>query len=243
MNRAAGVMIAAALALPLSATGASAQGPWPARNAFQLRLGYFFPEGGGDLWDGNEQAFTLDASDFDDFSFGLGWVHSYSNLVETGVNLDFYGSRVRSSYRDYVDSGGFPIFHDTRLGETPLTVDVRFLPGGRHRLRPGGRAVRKPVFYVGAGLGVVFWYYEEYGDFIDFTVDELPIFPGSFRDSGTAFEYHGLAGVELPLGRTTHLLFEARYSKADANLGGDFDGLGKIELGGPSLHGGLSFRF
>jgi hypothetical protein len=244
MKRAAGAWIAAALALPLCAAPARAQSAgWPANDAFQLRFGYFFPEGGGDLWDGNEEVFTIDASDFEDFTFGIGWVHSFGNQFEVGVNLDFYDETQRSHYRDYVDEDGFLIFHDTELSHSPLSVDFRFLPGGRYRTRSGGRLVLKPVFYVGGGIGAVFWDYDEYGDFIDFGGDPLVIFPGAFGDSGTAFEYHGLAGVELPLGRSTHLLFEGRYTKADDELGGDFAGFGTIELGGASIHGGFSFRF
>ena len=245
MRRAARVVLATAfLAVGVGSAGAqNPHPPWPRTEAIQLRFGAFFLEGGGELWDSNEEVFTLDASDFDDFIFGLSWVHSFTNHVELGVNLDFYGETVLSQYRDYVDSDGFRIYHDTSLDLVPLTADVRFLVGGRHRIRAKGRRVVKPVFYVGGGIGAIFWDYEERGDFLDFTEDPLVIFPGRFQDDGSALEIHALAGVELPMGRATSFLLEARYSKADDDLGGDFSGLGEIELGGTAVYGGFSFRF
>jgi len=244
MSRTATAAIVAVLALAVSA---SAHGgpPRPRSNAFQVRFGWFFLEGDGELWETNEEVFTLKASDFDSFVFGLSFVHSFDNKVELGGNIDFYSRTVRSSYRDWVDGRGYPIYHDTYLAMTPMTVDVRFLPTGRHRIRAGGRRVLKPVFYVGGGIGFVLWNYEEYGDFLDFSEDpDNPyIFPASFRDDGAAFEYHGLMGVELPMGPASSILFEGRYSKADEKLGDDFEGLGNIELGGPSIYAGFSFRF
>ena len=84
------------LALPLlTATfPARAQPPGHSDNAFQLRLGGFLPAGGGDLWDENEEVFTLDISDFDDFVFGLSYVHPVNNRLELGLNIDFYDGKI-----------------------------------------------------------------------------------------------------------------------------------------------------
>lgn len=213
--------------------------------AVQIRLGQFMPSGDSDFWDAIEQDFTIDSSDFDDFSLGFSYVQSVSNEIEVGVNVDFYGETVVSEYRDFVDEQGFPILHDTEFSTVPLTVDVRFVPGGRYRIRPGGRYIPKPAFYVGGGFGLNFWEYEEIGDFIDFSFDPPEIFRDRLIDDGTAFEVHLLAGVEVPLGRRTNLLLEARHSESEDDLSGDFGGLPETELdlGGSSIYGGLSFRF
>lgn len=217
----------------------------PAEAAVQFRLGYFMPQGDSDFWDETEDVFTLDASDFDDVVLGFSYVHPVSNNVEIGLNVDFFEESSRSAYRDWVDEFSFPIFHDADLSMVPLTVDVRFLPGGRYRLRPGGRQIAKPVFYVGGGVGLNFWDYEEEGDFLDFGFDPPEIFYDRFVDDGVAFEIHALAGVEIPLGRTTNLLFEGRYSVSNDDLAGDFAGLvnNDIDLGGTAIYGGLSLRF
>jgi hypothetical protein len=217
----------------------------PAEAGVQIRLGSFMPEGDSDFWDETEEVFTLDVSDFDDVVLGFTYVHPISNNVEIGLNIDFFQEDSRSAYRDYVDEFDFPIFHDTELSMAPLTVDVRFLPGGRYRLRPGGRQITKPVFYIGGGVGLNFWEYEEVGDFLDFTFEPPVIFYDRFVDDGVAFEIHALAGVEIPLSRTTNLLFEGRYSVSDDDLGGDFSDLlsNEIDLGGTAIYGGLSFQF
>jgi hypothetical protein len=215
--------------------------PW----AFQVRLGSFFPEGDSNFWNETESVFTLRASDFDDFVLGLSFVGAISNQVELGINLDFYHEGVVSSYADWVDESGFPIPHDTYLSLYPLTADVRFVPGGRYRIRPGGRHVVKPVFYIGAGLGLLFWDYEEEGYFLDFGFDPPEVFWGRFVDSDVTFEMHALAGVEVPISRGSAFLFETRYSMAEDNLEGDFFGLPatELDLGGPSVFGGIAFRF
>lgn len=214
-----------------------------ARQAFQARFGWFFPSGGGDLWDENETVFTQSASDFDSFRFGMTYVGSLTNHFEIGLNLDFYDRTVFSSYRDFVDENGFPINHDTKLNTAPLTVDFRLLLGGRYRQRPQGRSVIQPVFYLGGGAGINFWEYEEWGDFLDFEFDPPQIFSAHFADDGEALTVHVLAGVELPVSPRFNVVFEARHSWSDDSLGGPLAGLGTIELGGTSAFIGMSFRF
>jgi opacity protein-like surface antigen len=219
----------------------------PPDSAFQARFGGYFLSGDSNFWDETGAAFTLDPDDLDGFMLGFSWVHSRSNTVEFGVNLDFYEETERSEYRDYVDMYGNSIFHDTQLSLAPVTVDVRFIPGGRYRIRPEGRFNPKPVFYIGAGIGMTLWEYEEYGDFIFFEPDGEPggVFYDYFDDDGVAFEVHALAGVEVPLSRSSQILFEGRYSIADDDLGGDFSDLNarEIDLGGTGFFAGFSFRF
>jgi hypothetical protein len=240
-------LIAGAIVLLLSASStlifAQPSRNGRSANSFQFRIGGFLPDGGGDLWEDNAEVFTLSASDFDDVTVGFSFVRPFSNNFEVGLNVDLYDGTVLSRYADYFDEFDFPIYHDTTLEMVPLTVDVRFLPFGRYRMRHGGRQVLKPVLYVGAGAGVNLWAYEEIGDFIDFSVPELPIFPGRFEDSGAAFETHVLAGVELPLSPSFNLLLEGRYSWSEDTLGEDFSGFGDIDLGGVWINVGGSFRF
>jgi hypothetical protein len=226
--------IAAASAAIGSGPGLAHPSPPVGKSAVQLRLGGFLPAGGGELWETNEEVFTLEASDLDGVMLGMSFVHSMSNRLEAGLNIDFYSEQARSEYRDFVDQDGFPIVHDTELSTVPLTVDLRFLPWGR--------AVR-PVFYIGGGAGVSYWGYEEVGDFIDFALDPPEVFTDGFEDSDAALEVHALAGLELPLARTVNLILEGRVSSADDEPTGDLGGLGRIELGGVSFHAAAAFRF
>ncbi len=236
--------VAVAFALSALAAGVQAAGPRPPKNAFQLRFGWFFPSGGGPLWSDVEDRYTLDASDLDGFLFGMGFVSSLNNSFEVGIQADFFDETDLSAEADFVDEDGFAIYHDTHLEMIPITVDVRFLPGGRYRVRPGGVHVLKPVVYLGASVGVNFWEYDEVGDFVDDTNPADPVvFSDHFGENGEAFQYGVLCGVELPIQPNFHALFEGRYNWADDSLDADLAFLDSIELGGAAVYAGMSFRF
>lgn len=249
MNRFSSMALALVVTLCFAGTAVASSrhfsGPRFDQRSVQFRLGLFQPDGESDFWDATSDTFTLSPSDFDDVTVGFSYVRGVAEQMEVGFNVDFYERRERSDYRDFVDIDGFPILHDTELAIVPLTVDFRFVPGGRYRERPGGRRLPKPLFYVGAGAGLTFWDYEEIGDFLDFTFDPPEIFFDRFHDDGVALELHLLAGVEVPISRRTNFLAEARLTHSDDELGGDFAGLPEreIDLGGSSIFGGVSFAF
>jgi hypothetical protein len=223
-----------------------AQDAWKRQSQeLQFRGGWFFPTGNSDFWDENEQVFTIETGDFDDFIFGVTLLTPVNNHVEVGFNVDFYDDGVVSEYRDFTDSNGFPILHDSKLDVVPMTVDFRILPGGRtseHRSR--GRYIqRKPAVYFGGGVGVSYWKYEESGDFIDFQLDPPEIYSDRFKDDGFALTLQAVAGVEVPLGARWNAIAEARYTWADDDLSGDFAGLGTLDLGGLAVYAGVGFRF
>ena len=229
--------------VPLVAAGSvMAAGP-AADRAFQFKLGGFFLHGDSDFWVETEDVFTLNSGDFDGGMIGFTYLTTMSNHLEVGLNVDFYNETVFSAYRDYTDADGFSIFHDTNLSMVPLSLDVRFLPAGRYGTR-GSRGqvlVRRPVFYLGGGIGVNFFEYEEVGDFVDFDLDEVVF--DRFQDTGAAFSTHALAGIELPVSPGLALLIEGKYTWSEENLGSDFAGLGELDLGGTSVSVGLSYSF
>ncbi len=243
-NAARFLIIPAILVLLASGGTAMAGGQGPAGDrAFQFKLGGFFPHGESDFWTETEDVFTIDAGDFDGAMVGFTYLSPVSNNMEVGLNVDFYNETVLSAYRDYTDVDGFRIFHDTSLSMVPLSVDVRFLPAGRYGAR-GSRSqvmVRRPVFYLGGGIGVNFFEYEEVGDFVDFDLDEVVF--DRFVDDGAAFSAHALAGIELPVTPNMGLLIEGKYTWVDEDLGSDFAGLGNLDLGGTSVSVGLSYSF
>jgi len=224
--------------------GSAAAAPPPSSGAFTFRLGGFFPSGDGSFWEANEAAFTLDHSDFNGVIGGVGYTGAVSNFFEIGINLDFYAASSLSADRFFNDQLGNPILHDTRLSEAPLTLDFKLLPAGRYARRgPGGnRYVRRPVPYIGAGIGTVYWQYEEEGDFV---ASDLSIVYDRLVDSGFAFEQHVLAGVEFPASPNWNITLEGRYSWADTSVGGAFTTVnpGQLELGGASFFVGGALRF
>ncbi|MCP3981666.1 MAG: outer membrane beta-barrel protein [bacterium] len=242
------VLVALLLLALVAGPGFAQRGQPRADAAFQVRLGYFFPDGDSNVWQDNEEIFTLDTSDFDEFVLGFSFVRSLNNHVEVGFNVDLYSDEQLSSDTEFVDELFNPIYHDTNLEMVPLTIDVRFLPAGRYRVRPGGRYVLRPAFYVGFGAGVNIWEYEEVGDFV-FTTEDSPgvfvdeILYDRFKDSGETFQAHVLAGFELPMGDSFGLQFEGRYSWAEDDVDDTYLGPGELDLSGPSFYVGGSFRF
>lgn len=240
------VLLFTALVVAASIGVAQAQpGRGGSNSTFQFRIGGFFPTGDGDVWTDIEETFFLSAGDFDDPVLGFSYVTGVSNHLEIGVNIDFYDSTVATDYREYVDEDGFPIIHDTRLEMMPVSVDLRLLPAGRHSYRgKGGRfQLRKPVFYFGGGIGMNFYEYEEFGDFIDFSLDPPEVFYDEFQDSGVSFQTHALAGLEIPVGSSWALLLESRYTWSEEELKEDFSGFGDLDLGGYAFYVGGSFSF
>lgn len=241
------VLLALALAVAGAASPAWAQGARD-NGALQFRLGGYFPQLGGEFWDANFDAYTLDESDFQDAMVGGSFIFPANNNLEIGFNIDFYDAATRSADRDFTDEFGAAILHDTGLRVVPMTVDLRVLPTGRYALRgkDGRIAVRRPVPYLGAGLGFSYWEFEEVGDFVDDPNGPNPtVVFDDVGDSGTAFETHVLAGIEIPVGLAWSLVFEGRYSWCDDQPGGRLGEIypGDIELGGAAFFFGGSVRF
>ena len=197
--------------------------------SFQTRLGGFLFEGESDFWDDNASVFALEASDFDDTTLGLTYSVPFNRFFEVDLNADLFDETVVSEYRDFTDASGFAILHDSTLQMVPVTLGVRFVPFGR-----GKHGGKRPVLYVGAGAGVNFWRYEEFGDFIDLRDSANPILFGDFRESGEAFTTYAAAGLELPISDNFAVGVEARYFDSDDDFEGDFAGLGTLDMTGVS---------
>jgi hypothetical protein len=223
----------------------SAAGPPPGRDgAFNFRFGAFFPAADSDFWTANEAAFTLDDSDFIGPIGGFGYNGAITNYFEFDANADFYTSLVRSADSFYTDLDGFPIYHDSRLVTFPLSVGFRVLPAGRFARRgpEGTHYVRRPVPYIGAGAGMTYWQYEEEGDFV---ASDLSIIYARFVESGLAFQWYAMLGIEFPVSPQWNITFEVRETWAEATPGGDFTFVnpGTLDLGGTSVFLGGSLRF
>jgi outer membrane protein with beta-barrel domain len=248
----AAVAIAAA---PLLTVVPSSAAPPGQAGGFNLRFGGFFPSGHSDFWDWNESEFTLDHSDFNGPTGGIGYTASINNYFEVDVNSDFYFGSTRSADRFITDTNGLTILHDSRLGIFPVTVGFRVLPAGRYTRRgaEGKHYVRRPVPYFGAGIGMEYWQYEEEGDFA-FPDPGSPtgfsIFYDRRQDSGVEFEKHAMLGIEIPVSPEWNLTFEVRQSWAEATLNEAFPSLifsvqnpHNLDLGGTSVFFGGSLRF
>jgi hypothetical protein len=209
-----------------------------------LRLGAFFPSGNSNLFDDDNQLYLhnghpVTKSDFKGIYGGLEYNARLARNVEIGFSVDGYGRSLDTSYRDHVTQNGDEIRQTLQLNIVPVGVSIRIVPTNR-------RAPLAPYLAVGADL--VFWNYEEFGDFVAFQDPALPIVPDHFKSSGVTPGVHVAVGLRIALNRDFSLVGEGRYLWAKADMGGDFaptqPGLGnRIDLGGASATLGIHIRF
>ncbi len=197
---------------------------------FRLWAGGFRPTLGGDYWDNNFRNFTGNKSDFQDVIGGGDFIFHFDRINALMVSASFYSGSSTEAYRNFADQNNNPILHHTTLDISSGTAAYTLFPAGTHN------AV---IPYLGAGVGIYGWRLHEGGDFIDMNSN---IYSGGFGDSGTAFGYFFLAGLEVPVTRHLAILVDGRYTVAHANLGGDFNGFGRLDLSGGQVAGGVAFH-
>ena len=211
--------------------------PASAQQTVNFSFGYFVVRGedarvDDDVLLVNRDFLLFDIDDFNSWSVGGEWLVPIGDYLEAGAGLQFTSRTVPTIYADFEDAAGAEIEQELKLRIIPITATARILPLGRH-------AAVQP--YVGGGIGFFNWRYSEVGDFIDFTVVPNEIFRAQYADSGTAIGPVAVFGVRVPLGQAV-LGGEARYQKAEGDLGRDFLG-SKIDLGGWHYVATVGVRF
>lgn len=227
----------AAASLPALATTRVAppgRGHGGEEQALRVDLGLLTPRGESRYWDDKALDFTGEAEDFDDLAVRIDYVRFLGPRLGLTVGGSFFEGSLDQAYRDFVDDFGADIVHTTDLELSTLELGLELA------LAPRGSVI---VPYVGAGGGFYAWRLTETGDFIDFGLASPEIFFDRFEDDGVAFGYHLRAGLEVPLSRNTAIYGEGRWQRAEDDLGGDFDGLGELDLSSRTLAAGISWSF
>jgi hypothetical protein len=241
----------ATLTLTLMAGLVAAAGSASA-GGLDVRIGGFFPTGSdtyqpdanppvflfGDLNDlytpNASQERGVRAKDFRGVYGGIEYNTVVAPYVEVGISLDGYGRTLDTSYRYHVrEEDQSEIEQRLKLSMVPLGFTVRLLPTSK-------KAAFVP--YVGAGLDVIFYSYEETGDFIDFQDPTSPVYSDSFRDTGAMLGAHAVGGLRVYLNRDVALVGEVRYQFARKDMGGDFSNY-RLDMSGASFTVGMHVRF
>lgn len=200
--------------------------------AFRIHLGAFQPAGDSEYWTEKEEDFTGSAEDLESAIFGVDYLLPLNNRLSLMFSGSFFEGDTTNSYRDFDDNFGDRIRHDTTLGIASGNIGlVLHLTGPDFALQP----------YLGAGVGAYAWELEESGDFIDFDDPDLEIFSADLRSEGVTFGYYLQAGLEAPITPHFSIFAEGRWTEVEDDLSDDFEGFGKIDLGGPEVAVGLSW--
>lgn len=211
------------------------------QGTLSFRLGGFFPSADSEIWQENIDTFTFEKEDFNSLSVGVEANWFVNNMITVGLAIDFYTNTQETEYRDFIEDDGSPIYQELKLSVTPVTATVKFTPLGNGSPGYGGERGSNFVPWIGAGIGLYAFSYEESGDFIDF--DDDSIFTSVFLAEDTAFGFHVAGGVVIPINLTWDVFGEARYAWAKGDMGEAFTGFDEIDLGGASFHFGASYRF
>ena len=94
---------------------------------------------------------------------------------------------------------------------------------------------------MGAGGGIVWYRFEQFGDFVDF--ETLDIFADNFQSDGTAPTVHLMAGMDISATSNLLITVEGRYGWASGALDEDFVGFDDLDLAGFQATAGIGFRF
>ena len=201
----------------------------------RMHLGSFQPSGDSEYWHSINSDFTnADPSDFEDLSFGMDYLFPLNEHMSIIFSGSWYEGRSTNSYRNFLDDFDNRIRHDTTLDIASGTVGLFF------HILPRGTAVQP---YVAVGGGIYPWRLEENGDFVDTSRPTLPIFHSHLNSSGTAFGYYGLVGLDVPITRIFSIYAEGRWTWAEDTLQDDFEGFGKLDLGGREVAAGFAWRW
>jgi hypothetical protein len=210
--------------------------PAQAQQSFDINLGYFGPRSESGRIDGdvlviNKSYLAFDIDDLGGFYGEAAWSIELGKYFEAAIGGGYYQGMAPSVYLDYVNDNGREIYQELRLRNIPLTGLVRIFPVGHRRgVQP----------YVGGGVAMNIWKYNETGEFVDFWDDS--IFRADFEASGTSFGPVAVAGIRGRVANAADLGLEWRYTWAEGELNEDFLA-DKIDLGGWAILSTIKLRF
>jgi opacity protein-like surface antigen len=236
VNRAWAFVVAAVLFVPAGASAGN----------LTLRAGGFFPRTQSTLFTDISDLYTrvgsgddpdllpgIEKSDWAGLTGGIAYFSKVAPNVELGVSIDGYGRRLDTSYRNYTRPDGSEVEQTLRLVMVPIGLSLRIVPTSRRaRIAP----------YLEVGADAIHYKYEEFGDFIDFFDDGLPVEGDSFVSEGFGFGFHVAAGLKVPLNPDFSIVGEGRYQRAKRQMADDFRN-SEIDLGGWSATVGINVRF
>lgn len=198
--------------------------------------GYVTPAADSDIYTQNELETTFEKSDLNDFGFTFGYDHFLTEYINLGGSLSYYRSTTLVEDLDFVFPNNSPVLRDISLEIVPIELNLRFLPIGRES---------SVIPYIGGGVGLYYWRYEEIGDFVINRDTSPQVITGLATSDGTDPGWHLEGGVYIPVARSLAITGEVKYWNADGDLDPQgFDpGFEPIDLSATMFSGGVSIWF
>ncbi len=194
------------------------------------------------IFDFTSELLTLGRRDFDAPGIAVDVGLPLTSRLDALFGFDASSTATISNYRDLVDADELEIEQETSLSQLNLSgsIELAALPRGRavgeYAWIPG-----RFVPYVGAGGGMLWYRFQQIGDFVDFV--DFSIFSEVFQASGWTPSAHVFGGVDIGVTRRISATVEVRYRWADAPMEPDFVDFDPIDLTGVRVTGGVQFAF
>ena len=199
------------------------------------------------IFEFTEGLLTLEKSDFNAPGIAIDLGFPLTSRLDAQAGFEFSRSSAASHYRDFTDADDIEIEQTTSLSQVNLSggIELAVLPRGR----AVGQYAWVPAAvtpYVGAGAGLVWYRFEQQGDFVDFV--DNSIFTGLLQSSGWTPGAHVFTGVDVKVARQVLVTGEVRYQWADTTMTGDFADPNRevdflIDLTGLRISGGVQVLF
>jgi opacity protein-like surface antigen len=185
------------------------------------------------LFDDSVTLYQVEKKDFIGAFGGIEFAKGLSSNFELGLSIDGYGREIPTFYRDFTRPSGREIDQTLRLVIVPASAILRVMPGGRYRtITP----------YAGVGVAAMFWQYEEFGDFIDFGSEDLPVVFDSFKSTGTTVGLVLNAGLRYRINEDFQVTADFRNFSGKDTMGGDF-APNEIDVSGAAFTLGFRLNF
>lgn len=212
------------------------------RATLTLRGGFDHANAHSGLFSFTTNQLTLDRSDFSSPTIGTDLAIRLNSRLELVGGLTFSQTSKASAFRHFEDNNNLPIEQKTTFTRVPVMLSLKAY------LLPSGRTIGSFAWipariapYVGAGGGVMWYRFDQRGDFIDFNTSS--VFNDNFASSGWAPAAHVMTGFDISLNPRFVLTADGRYTYAKATLGSDFANFDKIDLSGFAVTAGIAVRF
>jgi hypothetical protein len=207
-----------------------------------FRVGMFYPQANSELFDMVTRELTLEKSDFRSWDLGIKGGFNLFEKVDLVFSFDYFDRSKTSEFRDFVDEQGLPITQTTGFSNSSLTAGIRYL------FVPRGRSVGQYAWlpnsivpFVEAGVGGVWYCFEQSGDFVDNTT--LEIFYAHLESSGWAPTAYLGGGADIHIFKSVYVTLDIGYSWAEDELSRSFTGFDPIDLSGLRATAGLSWHY
>ncbi len=200
--------------------------------SLNMKIGLFVPSMNSDLWQINLDNLTFSKSDMINVYYAGEYEVFLSRYTSFSLEIGSYIKSVQAQYKDYEFDDGSPIFQNIQLRLTPVEANIKLYPmGRRYRIFP----------FIGAGVGVYAWTYQQWGDFINF--EDNSVNEGFAETRRFAFGLNGRLGLVFRFHPRLAFALEGKYHYLKGHLNEFFQGFNSLDLGGFTANASINIYF